>query len=241
MAAILGDPSLNDIAQKIHDAVTELEAFIPRALQQAFEDHDILVLTSTAKGLTTDLKSYAGYDGQKAQLEHRYLLTNADTSTSSAMALAEHYRTNAMVAYSQLASLRVLAACADYKLVKDQGTVKSIRETITDATSNVNQWIAEFEKAWSPASRVSPVQWRTRRTYPKNEYDVPHDFNTSYCIKDGVEIELTSGMDEEPDPTQQYNAVLAQAQAECDQNVNAIVPALNQALDAWAKTAAALK
>lgn len=241
IAKIMGDPTLSDIADEIKWAVGALEEFIPIALKRAFTEHDLLLLSATADSITRNLRDYSKLTTKKDQQAYRYLLTDAHVTSSQAISLAAQYRQNGMIAYGQLVSLRIIAAIADYKLENATGSKAIVSDTVSEAKVNIGLWLKEFIDSWDPAGRVSQIHWDVRRIPARNEYEVSHDFWSSWCTKDGVRINLTSGLDQKPDLGPAYQAVVAQAQAERDKAVNTIAPPLTEAMDNWTKASEQLR
>ena len=239
MATILGDPSISDLDDLIKNAVIQIEAFIPVALQQALAQNDLNTLNANLSGLLTDLNQYAGYTTHQEKLTNRYLVTHAIEFTSSAIPLAAQYNLSGSFVYANAVSLRLLALAADYRLLPASGTKKEFNRTVDSSTTQISSLFPAFEAKWSTANRVSGIQWDI--VPPDSFTEAGHKFTTparytAWCTKDGIRIDLAKASGSEPDAEAQaaYQAVIAAANSESQSAIAAVEPPLNAAVKSWA-------
>ena len=241
MGAILGHPSLSDIAKLIQEGFAELRAFIRDELRLQLKDQDFLEMRASMKSVIENLSDYNLVPVGSRQ-SYAYMVNDAYIQSGNVMARASEYGINGITLYASAASLRLMAIVGQRSYRPISEIQEIANRNVNAATLRISELVGVYGETWNPEKRVGPVIMGPWSGWDGTYQPVPMSY---WCPLDGVYIEHSVRHSGSGDPAgagaQAFReSLIARAREDSEQKVAVIAAPMSEVLRAWPEVAKGL-
>ena len=227
MGAILGHPSLNDIAKLLRECVEELKNFVRDELKRQFAEQDFLHMTAALASVRDNLRNFdLVADSAKPQVV--FMAQDAYLKAGEVMSLSNEYGLNGLTIYANATSLRMVSLAAQSRVLPSGTLRATMEETLRTSESAIANQLQIYSESWNPDKRVSQVVRGPASSWDGTYQPAPM---SNWCAVDGVWEEAPHGTD----ALAFRNQLIERVRGDSEKRVAVLAGPMANVVESWRK------